>query len=216
VNNTVEQPITSDIVVRHLGLQDYQAIWHDMQAFTQQRTLDTPDEIWLLEHRPVYTLGLNGKHEHLLDPKDIPVIQCDRGGQVTYQGPGQLVAYLLLDLKRRNLGVKQLVNIMEQAVIDLLAELDIQGERRDKAPGIYVGGAKIAALGLRIRRGCSYHGLSLNINMDLEPFTRINPCGYPDLAASQLGDLSPGMTFNETASVLLHQLQRQLSPDNNQ
>lgn len=211
MNTPATQPIVSDIYVRHLGLQDYQGVLYDMQTFTQQRTSDTPDEIWLLEHRPVYTLGLNGKQEHVLDPKDIPVIQCDRGGQVTYHGPGQLIVYLLLDLRRRQLGVKQLVSIMEQAVIDLLVEAGIKGERREKAPGIYVSGAKIAALGLRVRRGCSYHGLSLNIDMDLEPFTRINPCGYPDLAACQLGDLSPGITFNETAIALLHQLQHQLN-----
>jgi len=210
------KPIDSDIVVRHLGLQNYETVWHDMQAFTQQRSPDTPDEIWLLEHHQAYTLGLNGKREHILDAKDIPVIQCDRGGQVTYHGPGQLIAYLLLDLKRSHLGVKKLVNKMEQAVIDLLAESGIQGERRDNAPGVYVQGAKIAALGLRVRHGCCYHGLSLNIDMDLEPFTRINPCGYTDLAACQMGDLLPGIDLNDTAEALLRKLQHQLGPGNSQ
>lgn len=210
MNSLATQISSPGLVVRYLGLQEYETAWHDMQALTQQRSADTPDEIWLLEHPPVYTLGLNGKREHILDPRDIPVIQCDRGGQVTYHGPGQLVAYLLLDLKRRHLGVKQLVNKMEQSIIDLLAESGIQAQRRDDAPGVYVNDAKIAALGLRVRRGCSYHGLSLNIDMDLEPFSRINPCGYPNLKASQLCDLSPLMTLNETADALVHQLQHQL------
>lgn len=209
VNTLAAQPIVSNIFVRHLGLQDYNTVWHDMQTFTQQRGPDTPDDIWLLEHHPVYTLGLNGKREHIIDAKDIPVVQCDRGGQVTYHGPGQLVAYLLLDLKRRNLGVKQLVNKMEQAVIDLLAESGILGERRENAPGIYVNGAKIAALGLRVRRGCCYHGLSLNIDMDLEPFSRINPCGFPRLATTQIHDLQPDITIAKTSHSLLTQLEKQ-------
>lgn len=200
------------MIVRYHGLKDYDTIWRNMQEFTQQRTADTPDEIWLLEHPPVFTLGLNGKREHVLDPRDIPVVQSDRGGQVTYHGPGQLVIYLLLDLKRRNLGVKQLVNKMEQAVIDLLAESDIKGQRREKAPGIYVDDAKIAALGLRVRRGCTYHGLSLNIDMDLEPFSRINPCGFPNLAATQLGDFSAECSIKKTGKSLLHHLQKQLDP----
>lgn len=181
-----------------------------MQEFTQQRSEQTPDEIWLLEHHPVFTLGLNGKREHVLDPKDIPVVQCDRGGQVTYHGPGQLIAYLLLDLRRRNLGVKQLVHQMEQAVIDLLSESGITARRRDNAPGVYVNDSKIAALGLRVRRGCCYHGLSLNIDMDLEPFSRINPCGFPNLVACQLSDLSPEATMNLISDALINKLQNQL------
>lgn len=181
-----------------------------MQQFTDLRDENTADEIWLLEHPPVFTLGLNGKEEHILDAGGIPVIQCDRGGQVTYHGPGQLVVYCLLDLKRRNLGVKQLVNKIEQAVIDLLAESDIKSQRRDKAPGIYINESKIAALGLRVRRGCCYHGLSLNIDMNLEPFTRINPCGFPDLQAVQLKDLSPGAAIEKTSAALLKQLLKQL------
>ena len=200
----------SDIIVRHLGLRDYESVWHEMQQFTEQRDENTADEIWLLEHPPVFTLGLNGKHEHILDAGNNPVIQCDRGGQVTYHSPGQLIVYLLLDLKRHNLGVKQLVNKMEQAVIDLLADSGIEGNRRDKAPGIYIDESKIAALGLRVRRGCSYHGLSLNIDMDIEPFTRINPCGFPDLQAIQLKDLSPSATIQVTGAALLKQLVKQL------
>ncbi|WP_455217293.1 lipoyl(octanoyl) transferase LipB [Kaarinaea lacus] len=213
MNKQATHIVYQDILVRHPGLQEYQSVWQDMQEFTQNRTADTPDEIWLLEHPPVFTLGLNGKPEHVLDPGNIPVVQCDRGGQVTYHGPGQLVAYLLLDLRRRNLGVKHLVNKMEQAVIDLLAVSGIEGKRRDKAPGIYVNDAKIAALGLRIRHGCCYHGLSLNIDMDLEPFSRINPCGFPSLAACQLGDFLPGATVDNTSESLYRHLRRQLNQD---
>jgi lipoyl(octanoyl) transferase len=212
VKTQAAQPVTPGLNIRHPGLQGYETVWHDMQQFTQQRTPDTRDEIWLLEHPPVYTLGLNGQREHVLDPQDIPVIQCDRGGQVTYHGPGQLIAYLMIDLRRRNLGVKKLVFKMEQAIIDCLSESGIQGLRRDNAPGVYVKDAKIAALGLRVRHGCSYHGLSLNIDMDLEPFSRINPCGFPNLAATQLSDLSPGATVTNTSETLLHHLQKQLTP----
>jgi lipoyl(octanoyl) transferase len=172
-------------ITRHLGLVEYLPIWQAMQDFTATRGPDTPDEIWLLEHPPVYTLGLAGKSEHLLRATDIPVVKIDRGGQITYHGPGQIVVYLLLDLKRRNIGVKALVRRMEQAVIDLLAGYGIKAERRDKAPGVYVGNAKIAALGLRIKNGCCYHGLCLNVDMDLSPYAAINPCGYEGLAVTQ-------------------------------
>jgi len=197
--------------LRHLGLCDYEKTWRDMQDFTASRTKDTPDEIWLLEHPPVFTLGLNGKREHLLDPADIPVVNCDRGGQVTYHGPGQLIAYLLLDLKRRKLGVKEMVRRMEQVVIDLLSDYGIDATRRAGAPGIYVNGKKIAALGLRVRRGCSYHGLSLNVDMDLEPFTRINPCGYEGLETTQLRELQPDIEPAKTTDELLQQLLKQFS-----
>jgi len=200
-----------DFIVRHLGLQDYPAVWHDMQHFTDTRTPDTTDEIWLLEHSPVFTLGLNGKPEHILDPGDIPVVKCDRGGQVTYHGPGQLIVYLLLDLRRRELGVKTLVHKIEQAIIDLLRDNGIHGQRREGAPGIYVDDAKIAALGLRIRRGCCYHGLSLNVNMGLEPFSRINPCGYAGLKTIQLHDLQPDVSFEHINDALLQQLKQQLA-----
>ncbi len=175
----------SSLLTRPLGLVDYLPTWRAMQDFTTARGPDTPDELWLLEHPPVYTLGLAGKPEHLLRATDIPVVKIDRGGQITYHGPGQVIAYLLLDLKRRNIGVKELVRRMEQAVIDLLAEYGVNAERRDKAPGVYVGGAKIAALGLRIRGGCCYHGISFNVDMDLAPFAAINPCGYAGLAVTQ-------------------------------
>ncbi len=199
-----------DFIVRHLGLRDYPEVWHDMQRFTDTRTSDTRDEIWLLEHPPVFTLGLNGKPEHILTPGDIPVVKCDRGGQVTYHGPGQLIIYLLLDLRRRDLGVKTLVRKIEQAIIDLLQDNGIHGQRREGAPGIYVDDAKIAALGLRIRRGCCYHGLSLNANMDLTPFSHINPCGYAGLKTVQLHDLQPDINVEHIGNALLQQLARQL------
>jgi lipoate-protein ligase B len=183
-------------VIRRLGLQAYAPVWRDMQRFTDERDAATPDELWWVEHPPVFTVGLNGKAEHLLNPGGIDVIQVDRGGQVTYHGPGQVVLYLLVDLRRRGLGVRALVNLMEQAVIALLADHGITARARQDAPGVYVDGAKIASLGLRVRRGCSYHGLALNVDMDLEPFHRINPCGYPGLAVTQLRDL--GVTESQT------------------
>jgi lipoyl(octanoyl) transferase len=161
-----------------------------MQRFTAERDDTTRDEIWLVEHPPVFTLGQAGRPEHLLAPGDIPVIHTDRGGQVTYHGPGQLVAYLLLNLRRHGLGVRQLVTLIEQSLIDLLRDYDVTAIARADAPGVYVDGRKIAALGLRVRHGCSFHGLSLNVDMDLEPFSRINPCGFADLQVTQLGDLT--------------------------
>ena len=182
-----------------------------MRTFTEQRTAQTPDEIWIVEHEPVFTLGLNGKREHVLSPGNIPVVDCDRGGQVTYHGPGQIVAYFLLDLRRRNLGIRQLVHLLEQAVIDLLQQYHIVAERKDKAPGVYVNGEKIAALGLRVRKGCSYHGLSVNVNMDLAPFERINPCGYEGLKTTQLKDLGCGNNTSQVTEELLQHLQRLLA-----
>lgn len=193
-------------IIRHLGRRDYEDTWRAMQDFTASRHADTRDEIWLLEHPPVFTLGLNGKREHLLAPAGIPVVACDRGGQVTYHGPGQAIAYLLLDLKRRGLGVREMVQRLEQAIIDLLADNGIDGERRAGAPGIYVEGKKIAALGLRVKRGCSYHGLSLNVDMDLEPFSRINPCGYEGLETTQLSRLRPDIDKTRVGDELLRQL----------
>ncbi len=175
-----------------------------MQRFTRQRSNDNIDELWLLEHPPVFTQGLNGKPEHLLQPGNIPVLQVDRGGQVTYHGPGQLVFYPLLDLQRHHLGVRQLVSLLEQIVIDLLAAYHISAHSRADAPGVYVDGAKIAALGLRIKRGCSYHGLALNIDMDLEPFSRINPCGYENLPVTQCRDLG----IHADVDTLTRQLQQ--------
>jgi len=206
--NTPEPPV----VIRHLGQQDYHTVWRAMQAFNLQRNEDTPDELWLLQHPPVYTLGLNGKREHILQHTDIPVVEIDRGGQVTYHGPGQWVVYTLIDLQRKNIGVRQLVDYIEQSIIELLSDYGIRSEQRAKAPGVYVEGAKIAALGLRVRRGCSYHGLALNVEMDLEPFAAINPCGYAGLPVTQLSDLlatsSPDM--DDVGQQLIGHLCKQL------
>jgi len=182
-------PHKPKLIIRHLGRRDYLPTWRAMQDFTETRSKDTADEIWLLEHPPVFTLGRAGKTEHLLNPGDIPVVHIDRGGQVTYHGPGQLIVYLLLDLQRLNLGIRQLVDHIEQSIIAVLADYAITAHARRDAPGVYVDERKIAALGLRVRRGGCYHGLSLNIDMDLEPFTRINPCGYPGMAVTQVKDL---------------------------
>jgi lipoyl(octanoyl) transferase len=181
--------LVDSLVVRDLGIADYADTWAAMTAFTNSRTADTPDELWLVEHPPVFTQGQAGKPEHLLLPGDIPVVQADRGGQVTYHGPGQLVAYPLLDLRRLHLGVRDLVTALEQTLVELLAKLDIEAYAKPDARGVYVAGDKIASLGLRVRRGCSFHGLALNVAMDLEPFGRINPCGYEGLAMTQIADL---------------------------
>lgn len=181
--------------VRRLGRQPYGPVFDAMKAFTDARDADTPDELWLVEHDPVFTQGQAGKEEHLLMPGDIPVVQVDRGGQVTYHGPGQIVAYPMLDLRRRDLGVRQLVTGIEEAIVATLAELGIRAYPKPDAPGVYVekahGEAKVASLGIRIRRGCSYHGLSLNVDMDLSPFLRINPCGYQGLEMTRVCDLLP-------------------------
>jgi len=180
----------ADVRVRRLGRVEYEPTWRAMQAFTTQRGADSADELWLLEHPPVYTLGVAGRTEHLPRVANgIPVVRTDRGGQITYHGPGQVVLYLLLDLRRRGLSVRPLVRIMEQAVIDLLAAYGVPAAGRHEAPGVYVGGAKIAALGLRIRNNCCYHGLAFNVDMDLSPFHSIDPCGYTGLAVTQARDL---------------------------
>ena len=196
--------------LRRLGDQAYLPVFDAMRAFTEARTADTPDELWQVEHPPVFTQGLAGKVEHLLAPGAIPVIPVDRGGQVTYHGPGQVVIYCLLDVRRLGLSVRGLVTALEQAVIELLAAHGITAQARPDAPGVYVDGAKIASLGLRIRQGRSYHGLSLNVDMDLEPFTRINPCGYPGLRVTQLRDLGVPLTPAAAAEQLLPILGRQL------
>ena len=195
-----------DALVRDLGRQAYEPVWRAMQAFTDARTDDTPDELWLVEHDPVFTLGQAGKPEHVLAAGDIPVLHVDRGGQVTYHGPGQIVAYPLLDLRRLKVGVRDYVCRIEQAVIDTLAEWNIQGTRREGAPGVYVGGAKIAALGIRVRRGCCFHGLAFNIAMDLEPFRRINPCGYAGLEVVAMQDLGGPAGVDAVKPVLLQSL----------
>ena len=194
--------------VRRLGRQPYPPVWQAMRAFTDGRDATTTDELWLLQHDPVFTLGQAGKWEHVLAAGEIPVIPVDRGGQVTYHGPGQIVAYPLLDLRRLGLGVRELVHRIEQAIIDTLDVWNVVAARRDGAPGVYVGGAKIAALGLRVRRGCSFHGLAFNVAMDLEPFHRINPCGYQGLAVTQLSDLGGPSRLADVEDVLIGQLCR--------
>ncbi|HEY4435907.1 MAG TPA: lipoyl(octanoyl) transferase LipB [Lelliottia sp.] len=182
------------ILVRHLGLQPYEPVSQAMHDFTDSRDETTPDEIWLVEHLPIFTQGQAGKAEHVLVPGDIPVIQSDRGGQVTYHGPGQQVMYVLLNLKRRKLGVRELVTLLENTVVNTLAEYGIDAHPRADAPGVYVGEMKICSLGLRIRKGCSFHGLALNINMDLSPFLRINPCGYAGMEMTQIGQWVENVT----------------------
>ena len=197
------------LIIRELGLQPYEQVWMDMQQFTDRRSDSTEDELWLLQHPPVYTLGKNGKVEHILDPAGVPVIKSDRGGQVTYHGPGQVIVYTLLDLTRMKIGVRELVTRIETSVINLLEEYSIQASARKDAPGVYVQGRKIAALGLRVRKGRSFHGLSFNVDMDLEPFSRINPCGYQDLEVTQLSALTDGVDLSTVERQLLAQMQRQ-------
>ena len=184
------------LLVRRLGLVPYQPVLDAMREFTDQRDDDSPDELWLLQHPRVFTQGQAGKAEHVLAPGDIPVIQVDRGGQVTYHGPGQWVIYLLVDLKRRGLGVRALVTLIENAIVRLLCDYGIDSAPRADAPGVYVNGDKVAALGLRVRRGCSYHGLSLNVDMDLEPFNRINPCGHQGLQVTSMAQLLAGQEID--------------------
>ena len=199
-----------NLQVKRLGRVDYAPTFQAMQAFTASRTAETPDELWIVEHPPVYTLGQAGKPEHILRDIGIPLVQIDRGGQVTYHGPGQVVIYLLLDLPRLKIKVRELVTAIEQAVIDLLGNYGVSAARWDGAPGVYVGEAKVAALGLRIRNGCSYHGVSLNVDMDLSPFAAINPCGYPGLQVIQTKDLNSPLTADEAGEQLSQQLLRQL------
>lgn len=195
------------LIVRNLGQQAYEPLWRAMQDFTERRGAETPDEIWFTEHPPIFTLGLNASREHLLDPGDIPVVQIDRGGQVTYHGPGQLMIYPLIDLKRSKVGVRDLVTALEQCIVALAADYGITALARRDAPGVYVAGRKIAAVGLRVRRGASYHGMALNIDVDLEPFSRINPCGFSDLEVSDLRALGVAADRPElTAAVLRHLL----------
>lgn len=181
-----------DLLKRKLGLAEYEPVLEAMRELTETRNAETPDELWLLQHPRVFTQGQAGKAEHVLAPGDIPVIQVDRGGQVTYHGPGQWVIYLMINLKRRGLGVRDLVTLIEQSIVQLLDEYGIEAAPKPEAPGVYVDGDKIASLGLRVRRGCSYHGLSLNVDMDLEPFQRINPCGYEGLQVTSMTKLLPG------------------------
>ena len=193
-------------VVKHLGLVEYEPTWRAMQQFTAQRTADTRDELWLVQHPPVFTQGQAGKPEHLLNLTDIPVVQIDRGGQVTYHGPGQIVAYLLLDLRRWKINVRDLVRLMEDSVIDLLAAHGVPATGREDAPGVYVGDAKIASLGLKIRNGCCYHGLAFNVEMDLTPFGYINPCGYAGLRVTQAREVGIATPLAELEQRLAHTL----------
>ena len=201
--------MTRRLIVRRFGLADYQPVWRAMQDFTDRRDGDTVDELWLVEHPSVFTQGQAGKAEHVLAPGDIPVIQVDRGGQVTYHGPGQIVAYPLVDLKRLGVGVREFVRRIEQAIIDVLALYGVNGERIEGAPGIYVDGDKIASLGLRVRRGCTFHGLAFNVEMDLEPFHRINPCGFQDLKVIRLSDLA-ALEFGDVENHLIEAFTKQL------
>lgn len=198
------------VILRQLGLQDYQPIWQAMQDFTNTRDASCADEIWMLQHNPVFTQGQAGKEEHLLAPGDIPVIQVDRGGQVTYHGPGQLIVYLLLDLKRNKLGVRNLVTLMEQGIVTILAEHGIQAYAKPDAPGVYVEQRKIASLGLRVRRGCSFHGLALNLNLDTAPFLRINPCGYPGMEMANMSDYVAALDNQKVSLALVEYFIAQL------
>ena len=207
---TAQAPDLHTLGFRELGKADYEPVWRAMQRFTDTRDDGTADEIWLLEHPPVFTQGQAGKAEHVLFPGEIPVVQVDRGGQVTYHGPGQLVGYLMLDVKRSGLGVRDLVSRIEQCLIDLLAGYGVRANARADAPGVYVNGAKIASLGLRIRRGCSFHGLALNVDMDLQPFQRINPCGMTNLPMTQLRDLVGPVAIHDVQARLRAQLVQSL------
>ena len=208
-NGPACEPAAPAALLRDLGRQPYEPVWRAMQAFTDARGSTTPDELWLVEHDPVFTLGQAGKPEHVLMAGDIPVIQVDRGGQVTYHGPGQLVLYPLLDLKRLRLGVREYVDRIEQAVIDTLGDWNIGAARRQGAPGVYVNGAKVMALGIRVRRGCTFHGLAFNIAMDLSPYRRINPCGYEGLQVTSVLDLGGPSGLDAVKPALLEHVARQ-------
>ncbi len=193
------------MLIKNLGVQSYIDVWQKMKELTAARDSNTPDELWLLEHFPVYTQGQAGKPEHILNPNSIPVVQSDRGGQVTYHGPGQLVAYVLMDIRRRNMGIRTLVCQLEEVLKSVLAQNDIEGMTRCGAPGVYVGDKKIASIGLRVKNGCTYHGISLNIDMDLKPFLGINPCGFSKMEMTQIKDFSP--------TIKLEQVVQQFSQD---
>ena len=202
--------MSSLLVRRFPSLQPYEPIWRAMQSFTDARDANTPDELWIVEHEPVFTLGQAGKWEHVLMPGDIPVVPVDRGGQVTYHGPGQIVVYPLIDIRRAKIGVRDFVCKIEQSIIDTLEHWNIVAVRKPGAPGVYVAGAKVAALGLRVRRGCTFHGLAFNVNMDLEPFHRINPCGFQGLQVTQMMDLGGPSSLRDVEAVLVENLAKQL------
>jgi lipoyl(octanoyl) transferase len=200
---------TKSLLVRQLGISNYEPVWHAMQDFTDQRDESTVDELWLVQHPAVFTQGQAGKAEHVLTPGDIPVVKVDRGGQVTYHGPGQIVAYPLVDIRRNGVGIREFVNCIEESIIQVLHHYGVDGERRKGAPGVYVNGEKIASVGLRVRQGRSFHGLAFNIDMDLEPFQRINPCGYEGLVVTQLRAFSP-VVFSEAEGRLVDSIASQL------
>lgn len=203
--------IAKQLHIRYLGLQPYLETWQKMQEFTEQRNESTVDEIWLVEHPAVFTQGRAGKAEHLLQQTGIPVIQSDRGGQITYHAPGQLVAYLLINIRRKDFNIRTLVSIIEEGIISLLADYKVSASAKADAPGVYVSGRKIASLGLKIRKGCSFHGLALNVDMDLSPFLQINPCGYAGLEMTQCKDEGIGLSVSELAPLLIEKLNKQLS-----
>ena len=208
--------MSDQLIIRQLGRQAYEPIWHAMQQFTDQRDAQTVDELWIVEHEPVFTQGQAGKAEHVLAPGDIPVVQADRGGQVTYHGPGQLVIYFLLDIRRLTMGVRQLVNNIENTIIDVLADYGIDANARRDAPGVYVNGDKVCSLGLRIRKGCSFHGLALNVDMDMEPFSRINPCGLTGIKMVQTRELGGPANFTEASEVVINHFIKQIGYRNTQ
>lgn len=205
--------MTHPLVIRQLGILDYEKVWHAMQNFTDNRDDNTVDELWLVEHPPVFTQGQAGKDEHILMPGDIPVVKVDRGGQVTYHGPGQQVIYFLINLRRRKMGVRQLVTLIEDGIVNMLHKYDINAAAKADAPGVYVNDKKIASLGLRVRKGCSFHGLAINVNMDLNPFLRINPCGYAGLEMIQTTDISGPDSVEETGKSLTTELVKLLEAD---
>ena len=202
--DTVE--ISTPVKIKDLGFSEYEPVWRAMQEFTDSRDKETTDEIWTVEHPPVFTQGQAGKAEHILAAGDIPVIQVDRGGQVTYHGPGQIVIYPLIDLKRHKMGIKALVHGIEEAIIQTLSQYDVHAQRRENAPGVYVEGKKVASLGLRVRKGCTFHGLAFNIRMDLEPFSRINPCGFLGLEVVQLSEFVNNVDFHQVQNELVDNL----------
>ncbi|WP_394176843.1 lipoyl(octanoyl) transferase LipB [Thalassotalea litorea] len=206
--------VTQPLVIRQLNTLDYETVWHAMQDYTDNRDEQSLDELWLVEHPPVFTQGQAGKEEHLLMPGDIPVVKVDRGGQVTYHGPGQQVIYFLIDLKRRKMGVRELVTMIENSIVNMLARFDIDAYARPDAPGVYVDGRKVASLGLRVRKGCTFHGLAININMDLSPFLRINPCGYAGMEMIQTSDIGGPQQVNEAGEALVAEIQQLLATEN--
>ncbi len=203
--------MSPDLIIRNKGFCDYQAAYTAMSRFTDRRDSTTIDEVWCLQHPPVYTLGLNGHRKHIINTGDIPVVETDRGGQVTYHGPGQLMVYLLMDLKRKSIGVKDYVHRLEQSVIDMLGTYDIEGHRRQGAPGVYVDNKKISALGIRVRKGCSYHGVSINVDMDLAPYDGIHSCGYPELEVTQMREIGIEKNLVQIADTFIPCLMRQMN-----